>query len=54
MTYQPAVTQKPAINEGHTLNQMPPIRLSENGVFLLALAILVFIFFFTRQETPVS
>ena len=34
-----------------TLNKLPVIELSENSIFLLALAILTFIFFFTREET---
>jgi hypothetical protein len=33
------------------LNQLPGIKLSENSIFLIALATLTFIFFFTRQET---
>ena len=33
------------------LNKLPVIKLSENSIFLIALAILTFIFFFTRQET---
>ena len=33
-----------------TLNKLPVIELSENSIFLLALAILTFIFFFTREE----
>lgn len=53
MTYNPPSNREPALNEIHSLNQTPPLRLSENGIFLLALAILTFIFFFTRQETVV-
>ena len=34
-----------------TLNKLPVIELSENSIFLLALAILTFIFFFTREES---
>ena len=33
-----------------TLNKLPVIELSENSIFLLALGILTFIFFFTREE----
>ncbi len=33
------------------LNDLPTIRLSENGVFLLALGLLTFIFFFTQPKT---
>jgi hypothetical protein len=49
MTYNPANTPNPALN----LNQAPPIRLSKNSIFLIALTVLFFIFFFTRQETVV-
>ena len=33
-----------------TLNKLPVIELSENSIFLVALVILTFIFFFTREE----
>lgn len=32
------------------LNDLPAIRLPENGVFLTALSIVIFIFFFTKQK----
>ena len=34
-----------------TLNKLPVIELSENNIFIIALVILTFIFFFTREET---
>ena len=33
-----------------TLNKLPVIELSESSIYLVALAILTFIFFFTREE----
>lgn len=33
-----------------SLNDLPAIRLPENGVFLAGLAIVIFIFFFTQQK----
>ncbi|MEC1522273.1 hypothetical protein P9D43_09610 [Neobacillus niacini] len=32
------------------LNQLPTIKLSDNSVFLIAISIAAFIFFFTRVE----
>jgi hypothetical protein len=32
------------------LNDLPTIRFSKNGVFLLALPIIFFIFFFTQEK----
>jgi hypothetical protein len=32
------------------LNDLPTIKLSENGIFLLGLTIATFIFFFTRPK----
>jgi len=33
-----------------TLNKLPAIELSESSIFFVALVVLTFIFFFTRQE----
>ncbi len=33
-----------------TLNKLPAIELAENNIFIIALVILIFIFFFTREE----
>ena len=33
-----------------TLNKLPTINLAENNIFIIALVILTFIFFFTREE----
>lgn len=34
-----------------SLNKLPVIKLSENGIYFVALVILTFIFFFTREES---
>ena len=33
-----------------TLNKLPVIKLSESNIFIIALVIATFIFFFTREE----
>ena len=33
-----------------TLNKLPTIELAENNIFIIALVILIFLFFFTREE----
>ena len=34
-----------------TLNKLPVVKLSESSIYFVALAVLTFIFFFTREET---